>query len=190
MTIDEKLNTLRAAMQVVTGLSDSLSGERQVHRAMQIDDMMKTALEAAERQWGMEESPTTSVNEAIWLLNGMLKMDPAAVTLLMEIRVACNEALADHPTVQVTKKDDGTHEVGLLGLLNGIFGVRADDLYGHVTATYEQDSDTGELGKIVGFSPTKLHRDELPGGPLSRKKWAAFLGFDLDKVFPPERKVK
>ena len=70
--------------------------------------------------------PSVTVAEVVALLNELVKLDPAAMNALVESRVHCNDAFADHPTVQVSSRKGGNgedgFEVGLLGILNGIFG--------------------------------------------------------------------
>lgn len=62
------------------------------------------------------------------LLNDMLATDPAAVEALISTRVPINDVLAKHPTIQCTSvlqlagKDLKIECVGLLGVLNGLFG--------------------------------------------------------------------
>lgn len=55
------------------------------------------------------------------LLNEMLAADHAATTALIGHRVSCNEELAAHPTILVTRDS----EVGVLGLLNALTGPHA-----------------------------------------------------------------
>ena len=47
-----------------------------------------------------------SVDHAIDILNEALSLDPQAIKDLVNARVACNEAMADHPTIQVGIFDD------------------------------------------------------------------------------------
>lgn len=68
----------------------------------------------------MKESITAQ--DAVELLNAMLAIDRAATESLVFGRVLCNQELADHPTVQVGLAADGGFEVGLIGVLNGMFG--------------------------------------------------------------------
>ena len=63
-----------------------------------------------------------SIGDAIALLNEMVALDKPAIAALVANRVPCNEALADHPSIQVGVQNDGYH-VGLLGVINGMFGV-------------------------------------------------------------------
>lgn len=52
----------------------------------------------------------------IKVLNDAFKLDPKAMQALVDLRVKCNQALVNHPTIQVTIND----EVGILGIINGI----------------------------------------------------------------------
>lgn len=79
---------------------------------------------------------------ALEVLNRALKVDRLAITDLMETRVPCSEKLRKDPTIQVVRKSfhkDSFVEVGPLGLINGIFGIR-DDGAGHITAVYDEES--------------------------------------------------
>ena len=66
-----------------------------------------------------------TINEVIELLNGAFEMDSEAMSNLANTRVTCNDVLADHPTIQVGMFD-GEYKVGLIGILNGIFGMEDD----------------------------------------------------------------
>ena len=67
-----------------------------------------------------EEEPKVGVNSVIngivELLNEALKADPKTMQALIDHRIKCNDALANHPDIQVNKKS----EVGILGIINGI----------------------------------------------------------------------
>lgn len=89
-----------------------------------------------------------TIDEAIVSLNDMLKADARAMTALVEQRVACNEAMANHPSVQVTKRGNA-HAMGLLGVLNGIFGADKTG-WGPISAVFEDD----DLNTVVGFKRT------------------------------------
>lgn len=89
-----------------------------------------------------------ALDETIEFLNELLDLDPVAVRALVEQRVSCNKALAEHPTVQTWSPPsaNGVNYVGLLGILNGLFGV--DDAGGGpITAVFTDDSIT--LQKFV-----------------------------------------
>lgn len=67
----------------------------------------------------LQESVT--VEHVIGILNDLVALDPEAMREIIESRVTCNEALAEHPTVQVGATEE-VYRVGMLGILNGIFG--------------------------------------------------------------------
>lgn len=72
------------------------------------------------------------------LLNEMLAADPAATHALIANRVPCNEALRDHPTIQVEVRNDNKDflpTVGLLGVLNGVAGLER-----RVVAVFDTDT--------------------------------------------------
>ena len=87
-------------------------------------------------------------DDMIAFLNELLALDAQAVTDLINSRVQCNEAMANHPTVQVggeTGKPE-TFRVGLLGLLNGYCGAYDDGEkkgYGPITADFDDGIVTG-----------------------------------------------
>lgn len=56
------------------------------------------------------------------MLNELLAMDPDCISTLTQTRVACNAKIKDHPTVQVMIDPQGQAVVGLVGILNGLFG--------------------------------------------------------------------
>jgi hypothetical protein len=75
---------------------------------------------------------TVTLDETIEYLNELIKLDRDAIQQLATHRAFCNSQLAGHPTCQVNEKvlnvDPDPHaypyyEVGLIGILNGLFGV-------------------------------------------------------------------
>jgi hypothetical protein len=72
-----------------------------------------------------------SIQDVIDVLNQAVALDKDAVEALVEHRVPCNSYLADHPTIQVTQD----HKIGLLGILNGLFGADADG-WGAIAAVF------------------------------------------------------
>lgn len=89
-----------------------------------------------------------TLDEIIELMNELLEIDSQAITELIQKRVVCNEKLANHPTVQVSydKKYDN-YKVGLLGILNGLFGTDEDG-YGAICINVQD-------GKILNFARTE-----------------------------------
>lgn len=66
---------------------------------------------------------TVDLQEVVDYLNGLLKADRRAIQTLVSTKVKCNEALAFHPTVQVIITGPDQYETGVLGVLNGLFGI-------------------------------------------------------------------
>jgi hypothetical protein len=96
--------------------------------------------------------PFVTPAEAAQLLNEAWAADPRALEHLLRARVVCNETLANHPTIQVMGHPvDGInpeipqgakYAVGLLGLINGMFGTDENGV-GPIQAM--QDDTTGDL---------------------------------------------
>jgi len=87
---------------------------------------------------------TVNIGETINLLNELVALDESTVRKLIQHRVKCNDDLANHPTVQVSSEKG----VGMLGILNGLFGVD-DDGWGPITMVTEKNK------KIVEFRHTQ-----------------------------------
>ncbi|HBC94229.1 MAG TPA: hypothetical protein DCZ10_15375 [Pelotomaculum sp.] len=83
----------------------------------------------------LKESVT--IEDAIELLNDAFSKDPDAMHELVTTRFSCNEVLADHQTIQVwSNKEKNDFKVGIIGLLNGIFGT-ADDGWGAIASDFD-----------------------------------------------------
>lgn len=105
--------------------------------------------------------PSITLVEVVTLLNELVALDQDAMTALVENRVVCNEALANHPTVQVVGllgDGDNNCMVGILGILNGIFGTD-DEHCGALEAVFDGD-------RLIGFG---LRKGVLDG--LVRHAW-------------------
>lgn len=79
------------------------------------------------------------------LLNSALAADPEAMRELLAARVPHNNALAEHPTIQCGM-DGPIPGVGLLGIINGMFGVD-DRSWGAIAAVPETDASS----RIIRF---------------------------------------
>jgi hypothetical protein len=94
---------------------------------------------------------SVSVQDVLELLNEILEKDPECVQSLVNQRVKCNDAVANHPTIQVQKfKKDKYPKVGLIGILNCLFGMRADGM-GPICASVIK---SGKILKILKFERT------------------------------------
>ena len=87
-----------------------------------------------------EENAKTVIDK----LNEINQLDFTVLPKLIAFRIPCNQALADHPSVQVGKTDIG-YEVGLLGIINGLVGVKNNG-WGYIAANYK---DNGEIEKFM-----------------------------------------
>ena len=90
---------------------------------------------------------TITFDEVLAFLNEITAVDHAAMQALIAARVPCNDALAEHPTVQVgADSPDGKNpRVGLLGLLNGLLGAYGPEGgsregWGALAAVYDGDT--------------------------------------------------
>ncbi len=92
--------------------------------------------------------PVVTAAQAVDLLNQLYALDPRTMSRLVKYRALCNRALADHPTVQVLKQRHGYY-VGMIGVLNGIFGSRPDGL-GFIAAKFDDDTQ-----RLLGFCLTR-----------------------------------
>ena len=82
-----------------------------------------------------------TIGEVIHLLNELIDLDRPAMGALFANRVPCNPSLADHPTVQVGMQHGGYH-VGLMGILNGLFGVD-DNGWGPIALVFDDKPSGG-----------------------------------------------
>jgi hypothetical protein len=114
-----------------------------------------------------EPLPVT-VDDALAVLQQIFEMDPEAIAKMLAVRVPCNERLAGHSTVQVSEDAPGQFTVGVMGLLNGIFGVRTN-MAGYLAYILEQD------GRVSGFCRTD-HIGHSSGNTLALAICRALLG--------------
>lgn len=102
-------------------------------------------------------------DEIIEFLNELLALDAYAIAMALTVRVPCNKALSDHPTVQSAKApDSGRREVSALGILNGLCGVFGEGSMknmGPIGAIVEN-------GRLVRFQRTDT--PPVPGRGLQR----------------------
>lgn len=95
---------------------------------------------------------SVTIQEVIDLLNSAIEKDREAMTELCKTRVKVNDELAEHPTIQAhCYNSDGEEiddcSVGLVGIVNGIFGVD-EKLYGCIGAVYDDDDRLIEFRRI------------------------------------------
>jgi hypothetical protein len=86
------------------------------------------------------------------IMNEALKLDSRAITELVEMRIPCDVALANHPSIQIQAGNRGNPAIGLLGILNGLAGTqvyKGVPGWGRVEAVFEDD------GSIITFRRVK-----------------------------------
>jgi len=87
---------------------------------------------------------SVTIIETVKFLNELVELDPVAINAIFSMHIGCTKAMADHPTVQVGVLAQDYFTVGLIGILNGLFG--ADEYqWGHISADIDD-------GKITGFT--------------------------------------
>ena len=101
---------------------------------------------------GTASGEPMAAETAVEVLNELFEMDPEAADRLFNARVPCNETLADHPTVVCRPTTTG-HEVGLLGVINGILA-REDPCGSGVAALVDP-----ETKRLMGFAPIECLSD-------------------------------
>ncbi len=90
-----------------------------------------------------------TVSDVCDLLNELIALDYDCAQTLISTRVRCNVAVANHPTMQVQHyKSDEFPKVGIVGIINGMFGIREDGM-GAICFVVDDKS-----GKILRFEPT------------------------------------
>lgn len=86
---------------------------------------------------------TISIGDALQTLNELLALDKEAVSNLLEARVECNAALANHPALQ-TLQVGIRNTVGALGLVNALFGAREDG-WGEITLKLDDNHEAASF---------------------------------------------
>ena len=88
-------------------------------------------------QEALSLEPTVTLTQAVAFFNEVLQCDPDALSKLMNYRVPCNDALAEHPTIGV-RIENGESDVGFLGILNGLFGIQSNNT-GYIAGFKDKD---------------------------------------------------
>jgi hypothetical protein len=98
-----------------------------------------------------------SIVKALQVLNEALEHDPRAITELVNLRVDCNKALTNHPTIQVGLYDS-VAKVGVLGLINGVLG---DSPSGVIGAKGPIDVVTGRFLRVRKFVDLRIEKTDV-----------------------------
>lgn len=104
-------------------------------------------------------SPSAGVDSAIELLNWLVEHDHNLVQSFVTTRFPCNQAVWDHPTIQVGTHTAGREaDVSMLGILNGVFGtVKGGKLdgYGFIAVVLDEN------GRVLKFKRTEEAANDL-----------------------------
>ena len=92
-------------------------------------------------------------DEAISVLNRLHQKDFWAIQRLFEHRVECNEDLALDETCQVKQESDGKYTIGLMGIINAIFGID-EEKCGFISYSIDPGEDRF-IQKFQRFEQTK-----------------------------------
>jgi hypothetical protein len=95
---------------------------------------------------GDEWVPDIIIERAIYVLNRALRADRNAIQELFTNRAKCNKVLTDDQTIQVGIFDN-KNMVGVLGLINGIFGIKNG--YGPIVMILNDDGIIDSFQKTV-----------------------------------------
>ena len=91
---------------------------------------------------------SVTIQDAVDLLNEMLKADSHATASFIALQTPCNNELAEHPTIQANGYGPTAPSIGPLGVINGLFGVDEKG-YGAIAAVYDGENDNRKLIKFV-----------------------------------------
>jgi len=67
-----------------------------------------------------------SAQYVVDFLNELVRLDKYALTDMMSERISVNKELKNHPTVMFKELVEGVPEIGLLSIINGMFGLEGE----------------------------------------------------------------
>jgi len=67
-----------------------------------------------------------SAQYVVDFLNELLRLDKYALTDMMSERITVNKGLKNHPLLKTKELVEGVREVGLLAIINGLFGLEGE----------------------------------------------------------------
>lgn len=74
----------------------------------------------------MRKRNELSAQYVVDFLNQLLRLDKYALTDMMSERISVNKELSNHPTVKTRELVKGVTEIGLLSIINGMFGLEGE----------------------------------------------------------------
>lgn len=91
---------------------------------------------------------TLTLDKTIEFMNELVEADAKAIEMLVETRVPCTDDLAEHPTLQVTGYGTDAPKLGLLGILNGLFGIDGDG-WGAIAAVFDDEGRLTHFKRVT-----------------------------------------
>ncbi len=114
---------------------------------MMADVIRDVVISVSERQRMTQDEQMTAVLKC---LNDAVTADRGAIHSLVQNVVPCNQALADHPTIECGDYcPAGFMNVGMLGVINGV--LRAAGI-GTIARVHEDEKRPGEVMALIGFT--------------------------------------
>ena len=95
-----------------------------------------------------------TIQETVDTLNDLVAKDQTAIASLVNNRVQCNKALAEHESAQVMKDGSSAWKIGLMGIINAMFGSSDVDTFGAIAAVFDEDMS------LIGFEQVRQPEDE------------------------------
>lgn len=74
----------------------------------------------------MKKRDEISAQYVVDFLNELVRLDKYALTDMMSERISVNKELKNHPTILVKELVEGVPEIGLLSIINGMFGLEGE----------------------------------------------------------------
>ena len=119
-----------------------------------------------------------SVDDTIKLLNGALELDRETIQRLVDTRLTCNNSLVNHATIQVSYYNGERYTVGLLGILNGLFGADTKG-NGAIAAVYDVvcvNCNTTMVKESVGAECPNCEEKLVLGKLLRFERFSKYTG--------------
>ncbi|MFJ7954629.1 hypothetical protein ACIQZG_24335 [Lysinibacillus sp. NPDC096418] len=108
---------------------------------------------------------TVSIDDVIKVLNDALNHDRVVIQNVIESRVPCSDSFIEHPSIQVGHNHEGHVEIGIIGIINSLFGTD-DNGYGPGGTEY----DGG--GQLCSF--VKMWHDTDLLSRLAGSEWPVY----------------
>ncbi len=107
--------------------------------------------------------PTLTLNHLVTLLNEILEAEPKALTALFQYRVMVPGAtIQNHPSIQTYPGEDGETYLGILGILNSLFGL--SDGRGAISIRKKGQTGAGHIEEFLKTEDFVDRMEDVPKG--------------------------